>query len=51
MKKKSACKTENFYILLAPLLIMITLLIAVTICCYLIEYQGKKTFITISRYR
>ena len=32
-EKKSACKTENFYILLAPLLIMITLLIAVTICC------------------
>ena len=35
------CKTQSFYILFLFLLITITLLIAVGICCYLIKYQGK----------
>ena len=37
-EKKSTCKMQNFYILLAFLLITIALLIAVSICCYLIKY-------------
>ena len=41
-EKKGICKTQNFYILLTFLLITIALLIAVTICCYLIKYQTKK---------
>ena len=36
--KKPICKTQNFYILLAFLLIAIALLIAVRIYCYLIKY-------------
>ena len=32
--KKVACKTQNFYILLAFLLITLALLIVVTIYCY-----------------
>ena len=36
------CKTRSFYILLAFLLIIITLLIAVSIYCYLIKYREKK---------
>ena len=47
-KKYITCKTQNFYILLAFLLITITLLIAVSIYCYLIKHPAKaKTFITI----
>ena len=41
-EKKAACKTQNFYILLAFLLISIALLIAVSIYCYLIKYQAKQ---------
>ena len=41
-KEKTACKTQNFYILLAFLLITIALLIAVSIYCYLIKYQAKQ---------
>ena len=40
-EKKAICKPHNFYILLSFLLITITLLIAVSIYCYLIKYQGK----------
>ena len=40
-KKKAVCKTQNFYILLALLLITITLLITVSIYCYFIKYQRK----------
>ena len=40
-EKKAICKTQNFYILLAFLLITIALLIAVSTYCYLIKYQGK----------
>ena len=39
-EKKVACKTQNFYILF--LLITIALLIAISIYCYLIKYQGKQ---------
>ena len=35
-EKNITCKTQNFYILLAFLLITITLLIAVSIYCYLV---------------
>ena len=41
-EKKVACKTQNFDILLAFLLITIVLLIVVSIYCYLIKYQAKK---------
>ena len=37
-KQKAIFKTQNFYILLAFLLITIALLIAVSIYCYLIKY-------------
>ena len=41
--------STNFYILLAFLLSTISLLIAVSIYCYLIKYKNKtKLFITIS---
>ena len=48
-KKKATCKTQNFYILLAFLLVTIALLTAASIYCYLIKYRAKKTFITISQ--
>ena len=41
-EKNITCKTQNFYILLAFLLITITLLIAVSIYYYLIKYQVKQ---------
>ena len=41
IENKVTCKTKNLYILLAFLLITITLLIAVSIYCYLIKYLGK----------
>ena len=41
-EKKAICKTQNFYILLAFLLIIIELLIAVSIYCYLIKYRAKQ---------
>ena len=40
-ESKVTCRTQNFYILLAFLLIAITLLIAVSIYCYVIKYQMK----------
>ena len=40
--KNISCKTQNFYILFAFLLITITLLIAVSIYCYLINYETKN---------
>ena len=39
---KAICKMQNFYILLAFLLNTITLLIAVSIYCYLIKYREKN---------
>ena len=41
IKRYITCKTKNFCIVLAFLLIKITLLIAVNIYCYLIKYQTK----------
>ena len=41
-EKNITCKTKNFYILLAFLLITITLLLAVSISCSLIKYQAKQ---------
>ena len=41
-EKKATCKTQNFYILLAFLLITIALLIVVSIYCYLIKYRAKR---------
>ena len=40
-EKNVTCNTQSFYILLIFLLITITLLIAVSIHCYLIKYQAK----------
>ena len=40
-EKNITCKTQNFYIVLTFLLITITLLIAVSIYCYLIKYRTK----------
>ena len=37
-EKNITCKTQNFYILIAFLLITIALLRAVSIYCYLIKY-------------
>ena len=42
-EKNITCKTQNFYILLAFLLITIVLLIAIIIYCYLMKYQGKNS--------
>ena len=41
-EKKATCKTQNFYILPAFLLITITLLIALSICCYLIKFRPEQ---------
>ena len=41
-EKNSICKTQNFYILLAFLLITILLLIAVSTYCYLIKHKSKR---------
>ena len=40
--KKVNYETKKFYILLALLLITIAVLIAVSTCCYLINYQAKQ---------
>ena len=40
--KNITCKTQNFHITLAFSLITISLLIAVSIYCYLITYQTKQ---------
>ena len=44
-EKKGICKTQNFYILLAFLLIIIALLIVVSIYCYLMKYRAKQKHI------
>ena len=41
-EKKATCKTQNFYVLLAFLLITIALLIAISIYCYLIKNRAKQ---------
>ena len=42
MKREQLVKCKNLYILLAFLLIIIALLIAVSIYCYLIKYRAKQ---------
>ena len=42
MKGNVICKTKSVYILLAFLLITISLLIAVSIFCYLIKYKAQQ---------
>ena len=41
-ERKATCKIQNFYILLAFLLIATSLLIAVSTYCYLIKYRAKQ---------
>ena len=41
-EKKATCKTQNLYMSLAILLITISLLIAVSIDCYLIKYRARQ---------
>ena len=41
-EKSITCKTQSFCVLLAFLLIIITLLIAVNIYCYLVKYWEKQ---------
>ena len=41
IEKNTSCKTQNFYILIAFLLIAITSLIDVSIYCYLTKYWAK----------
>ena len=41
-ENKANCKTQNFCILLAFLLVTVILLIAVSIYYYLIKYQAKQ---------
>ena len=41
-EKTGDCKTQNYYILLAFLLITIASLIAVSIYCHLIKYRAKQ---------
>ena len=41
-EKKITCKTKTFYILLVFLLIIIALLIAVSIYCYLTRHKAKQ---------
>ena len=41
-EKRGTLVTQNFYILLALLLIAIALLIAFSIACYLIKYLAKQ---------
>ena len=42
LKKSVTCKTQDFYILLALLLMTTTLLINVIVYCYLINYRAKQ---------
>ena len=42
LQRDEICKTKNFYILLAFLLITLALLIDVSIHCYLIKYKTKQ---------
>ena len=44
-ENKVNCRTQNFYILLAFVLITIALLIAVSIYCSLLKYQGKGKYL------
>ena len=50
-EKKGTCKTQNFYTLLAFLLITIALLAAVSIYCYLIKYGQNKSTCYLSHHK
>ena len=51
-EKKTNCKTQNFYTLLAFLIITIALLIVVSIYCYLIKYRAiQEHLLTISLHK
>ena len=50
VNKKATCKTQNFYILLAFLLITIAFLIAISIYCYLIKYYFFNEIIYIENF-
>ena len=41
-EKNKTCKTQVLHVLFTFLLITISLLIAVCICCYLIKYRAKQ---------
>ena len=41
-EEKTTCKLQNFYILVAFIIIAIALLIAFSIYCYVIKYQAKQ---------
>ena len=41
-EKKAACKTQHIFVLLAFLLITMTLLVPVSIYCFLIKYWAKQ---------
>ena len=45
LKKSLTCKTQNFYILLALLLITMALLTNVSVYCYLINYRAKQKYL------
>ena len=51
IEKKVTCKMRNLYILLAFLLVTSTLLIAVSIYCYLIKYQAKQKHLLPFQYK
>ena len=50
-EKKATCEMQNFYILLAFLLMTIALMIALSIYYYLIKYWTKKNIYYISRHK
>ena len=49
-EKKAICKLQNFYIILAFLLISITLLISFSIYNYLIKYHANQNHLLPSYY-
>ena len=44
-EKNAICKTQNLYILLAFILIPITLLMAVSVYCYVIRHKPKQKYL------
>ena len=44
-EQKATCKTQNFYILLAFLLITVELMLAASIYCYLLKYLTKEKYL------
>ena len=50
-EKEAICKTQNFYIWLASLLITTALFIAASIYCYLVKYWAKRKHLLSFRVR